>query len=69
VFEGFDGRGINDDVGSVECDGDVGNFCGEAGHVMLDDDVGLIVTAAGVMSWEALASFSAVGATCVGMSL
>jgi hypothetical protein len=39
---------------------------------MLDDDVGLIVNAAGVMGMmgsEALASFSAVGATCVVTSL
>jgi hypothetical protein len=72
VFEGFAGGGINDGVGSIECDIDVGNLCGKAGHVMLDDDVGLIVTAAGMMGmmgWEALASFSAVGATCTGTSL
>jgi hypothetical protein len=69
VFEGFIGGDINDGVGSVEYDSDVGNLCGKAGHVMLDDDVGLIVTAVGVMGWEALASFSAVGATCVGTSL
>jgi hypothetical protein len=69
VFEGVAGGGINDGVGSVECDSDVGNLCGEAGRVMLDDDVGLIVITVDVMGWEALASFSAVGATCVGKSL
>jgi hypothetical protein len=72
VFEGFSGGGINDGVGSVECDGDVGNLCGEAGYVMFDDYVGLIVTVAGVMDmmgWEELNTFSAVGATCSGMSL
>jgi hypothetical protein len=69
VFEGFAGGCINDGAGSVECNTDVGNLCGEAGHVMLDDDVGLIVTAAGMMGWEVLASFSAVGVTCAGTSL
>jgi hypothetical protein len=50
-------------VWSVECDSDVGNLCGDAGHVMFADDVGLIVTAAGVMGmmgWKALATLSAV---------
>jgi hypothetical protein len=72
VFEGFAGGGINDGVGSVECNSDVGNLCGEAGDVMLDDDVGMNVTASGMMGlmgWEALATFSAVGATRAGASL
>jgi hypothetical protein len=62
------GGGINDVVGSVECGSDIGSLCGEAGHVVLDDYVGLMVTAlgmVGVMGWEALASFSAVGTACV----
>jgi hypothetical protein len=40
------------------------DLCGGAGHVVLDDYVGLIVTVLGVMcmmGWEALALFSAVG--------
>jgi hypothetical protein len=67
VFDGFAGGGINDGVGSVECGSDVVNVCGEAGHVVLDDYVGLIVTAPGMMGmlgmlgWEVLALFSAVG--------
>jgi hypothetical protein len=78
VFEGFTGGGINDGVGSVKYDSNAGIFLGKSGHVMLDDDVGLIVTAAGVMGmmgmmgmmgWETLALFSAVGATCTGTSL
>jgi hypothetical protein len=66
------GGGINDGVDSVECNGDVGYLCGKAGHVMFDDDVGLIVTVAsvmGMMGLEALATFSAVGAICAGTSL
>jgi hypothetical protein len=66
VFKGFAGGGINDGVGSVECGSDIGNLCGESGHVVLDDYVGLMVTALGVMGmlgWEAL--FSAVGTACV----
>jgi hypothetical protein len=72
VFKDFTGGGNSDSVGSKECDIDVGNLYGEAGHVMLDDDMGLIVTDVGVMDmmgWEALASFSAVGATCTGTSI
>jgi hypothetical protein len=55
--------GINDGVGSVECGIHVGYLCCEAGHVVLDEYVGLIVTASGMMGmmgWEALALFSAV---------
>jgi hypothetical protein len=68
MFKGFTGGGINDSVGSVECSSDIGNLCGEAGHVVPDDYVGLMVTSLGVMGmlgWEALASFSAVGTACV----
>jgi hypothetical protein len=68
MFKVFTGGGINDDVGSVECGSDIGDLYGEAGHVVLDDYVGLTVTALGVMGmlgWEALASFSAVGTVCV----
>jgi hypothetical protein len=68
MFKGFAGGGINDGVVSVEFGSDIGNLCGEAGHVVLDDYVGLIVTALGVMGmlgWEVLAFFSAVGTACV----
>jgi hypothetical protein len=68
MFKGFVDGGINDGVVSVECGSDIGNLCGEAGHVMLDDYVGLTVTALGVMGmlgWEALALFSAVRTACV----
>jgi hypothetical protein len=72
VFEDFADCGINDGVGSVECDSHVGIFFGEADHVMIDDGVGLVVTAAGMMGllgWEALVTFYAVGATPAGASL
>jgi hypothetical protein len=68
MLKGFTGGGINDGVGSVECRSDIGNLCGEACHVVLDDYVALMVTALGVigmLGWEALASFSAVGTACV----
>jgi hypothetical protein len=71
VFEGFAGGGINDGVGSVECRSDVGKLCGEAGHMVLHEYVGLLVTALGVMGmmgmmgWEALALFSAMVTACV----
>jgi hypothetical protein len=68
VFKVFAGKGMNDGVGSVECGSDIRNLCGEAGHVMLDDCMGLTVTELGVMvmlDWEALALFSALGTACV----
>jgi hypothetical protein len=68
MFKCFTGGGISDGMGSAECGSDIGNLCGEAGHVVLDDYGGLMVIALGVMgmlSWEALASFYAVGTACV----
>jgi hypothetical protein len=69
VLEGFTGGCIYGGVGGVECSIDVCDMGGENGHVMLADDVGLNVAEAGVMGmmgWEALSTFSALGASCGG---
>jgi hypothetical protein len=69
VLEGFAHCCIDEGVGRVECSGNVCDLCGKNIHVMLDYDVGMKLLTAGMngmMGWEALSTFSAVGASCAG---
>jgi hypothetical protein len=69
VLVGFAGGCIYDGVCGVECFGDVIDVGVKAVHMMLNDNVGLDVAAAGVMGMmnlEALSKFSVVGASCGG---
>jgi hypothetical protein len=72
MFVGFAGGCIYEGVGGVKCSSNVGDLGGNAGQVVLYDNVGLNMAATGamgMMGWEALSTFSAVGASCGGTTL